>query len=341
MAPYFAEDAVSFDPVMKEVETLGCEGRKYDIRLPGMGIPLPSERSIFFLPANERRKNLIAEYIPAKKQWLYDGESLPMLYDGVERPRYIPVWCGGATYDDVIYYSTGVCNRILRLESGTGGRRLIYIGKEELTNEYPVILKGASKEGLWFSLFGRTEIYMAAWDGLLSPDSWKVIEMPGSMDYTHDDWGDFYGFNGGMREFGEYMIVFPYRAPHMMRINKKNFEIEFIAEGFFKDSDKKGIGYELKNNAICGATCLVGNDRVAVQSNRDLHVAVINVFDGSYEEFVPEIPEEMFDKLVPEDGGFFKGDKYDYFRMSESRLFPLEHFLEVFSCDGYKEVKKE
>lgn len=33
---------------------------------------------------------------------------------------------------------------------------------------------------------------------------------------------------------------------------------------------------------------------------------------------------------MPEDAGFFKGDVFDYFRMSESRLFPLENFLDEF-----------
>ena len=67
---------------------------------------------------------------------------------------------------------------------------------------------------------------------------------------------------------------------------------------------------------------------------------LIDFRDESYEEFVPEIPEEIFDKLVPEDAGFFKGDVFDYFRMSESRLFPLENFLNIFANDGYERVKE-
>ena len=66
---------------------------------------------------------------------------------------------------------------------------------------------------------------------------------------------------------------------------------------------------------------------------------LIDFRDDSYEEFVPEIPEEIFDKLVPEDAGFFKGDVFDYFRMQETRLFPLENFLDVFAKDGYEGVK--
>ena len=56
---------------------------------------------------------------------------------------------------------------------------------------------------------------------------------------------------------------------------------------------------------------------------------------------MPKIPEEVFDKLVPKDAGFYKGDIFDYFRMSENRLFPLENFLDTFANDGYKEVKKQ
>ena len=43
---------------------------------------------------------------------------------------------------------------------------------------------------------------------------------------------------------------------------------------------------------------------------------------------------------MPEDAGFFKGDVFDYFRMSESRLFPLENFLDVFARGEYEKVKE-
>ena len=55
---------------------------------------------------------------------------------------------------------------------------------------------------------------------------------------------------------------------------------------------------------------------------------------------MPEIPEEIFDKLVPEDAGFSKAYVNDYFRMQESRLFPLENFIETFARGGYESVKE-
>ena len=163
--------------------------------------------------------------------------------------------------------------------------------------------------------------------------------MPDDFDYVHDEYGDPQGIHGEMMEYGDDMIIFPHRHPHMIRLNKKNGTMTHMAEGFFKDSDRKGIGYELKKSSICGSRFLMGKDKIVVQRNIDMHMAVIDLEDGSYKEFLPELTEEMFDKLVPEDAGFFKGDTYDYFRMQESRMFPLENFIETFKKGGYDNIK--
>ncbi len=165
--------------------------------------------------------------------------------------------------------------------------------------------------------------------------------MPEGYDFTHDDYGDIAGAHGILWEHGGFKIGIPYRSPHMIKLDKKTGEVSYIAEGFLKDSEKKGLGYELKFVSICGAGCPIGKNRYAVQRMRDLHVGIINLDNDSYEEFVPEIPEDIFEKIVPRDGGFFRGDVYDYFDMNESRLFPLENFLKVFAEDGYKDVKKQ
>ena len=338
MAPYFADDAVCFDPVMGTVSRLGAIGRNYDVRFAGIGIPLPSRKSLFFLPANN--KYLIMEYIPDRQKWMYHQESLAELHDGVARPNYIGLFLGGAAYNDLIWYSTGVCNRILKLEPGTGKYEILYLGKPEFTDELHFVLKGASKEGLWVGAGGSADLYLAPYDALSDMDKWRLYTMPEDYDFVHDDMGDPIGGTGSVYELGDDMIIFPYRNPHMMKMNKETGKISYLAEGFFDGTQEKGIGYELKFSSVIGAGCLLGTDRYVLQRMRDLHVAVIDLNDGSYEEFVPEIPSDLFEKLVPKDAGFFKGDTYDYFRMDESRLFPLENFLDVFARDGYAGVKE-
>ena len=165
--------------------------------------------------------------------------------------------------------------------------------------------------------------------------------MPEGYDYVHDDYGDVQGAHGGFIDCGEDMIIFPYRSPHMIRLNKDTGEIRYIFEDIFRDTDRSGLAYELKRSSVTCACCAVGGlDRLVIQRTRDLHMFLIDLRDESYEEFVPEIPEELLEKLVPEDAGFFKGDVFDYFRMQESRLFPLENFLDVFARDGYGKVKE-
>ena len=166
--------------------------------------------------------------------------------------------------------------------------------------------------------------------------------MPEDFEFVHDDYGDVIGAFGSIIENGNDMIIFPHRSPHMMRLNKETGEIRYIFEDIFRETDKNGLGYELKRASVLCAACIVGGlDRWVIQRTRDLHMFLIDLRDESYEEFVPEIPEDIFDKLVPKDGGFFKGDVFDYFRMSESRLFPLENFLDNFAENGYENVKAQ
>lgn len=339
-SPCFAEDAVSYDPVMKKIETLGSVGRRYDVRFSGPSSQMPVRKTVYFTPVNT--KFLIMEYIPERKEWIYHQNCLAELHKGIAKPSYMSLLTGWSSWGKYTYCSTGICNRVLKLEQGSEKFEIFYLGKNELDTEMPLIITGASEEGLWFTCGGgETDIYMAPWDALNSRDTWKVYHMPDNMEFTHDDLNDPYGLIGGMYDFGKYMIVFPHRSPHLLKLSKETGEISFIAEDFFKDSDKKGIGYELKFSSIIAGGCPVGRDKYALQLSRDLRTAIIDLNDGSYEEFTPEIPEDVFDKLVPEDAGFFKGDVFDYFRMEESRLFPLENFLEVFAKGGYEKVREE
>ena len=338
MAPLYADDAVCFDPVMKNIETLGSVGREYDVMYGMILVPLPSARSVFFIPINN--KYLIMEYLTGKKEWLYHEEAMMKLYEGVNRPSYMSIPLGTAVYDDRLYLSTGACNRILKLEQGNGEYEIISLGDPEYTDSLHIVLKGASAEGLWLCMGGSADIYMAPWGMLSDIREWRRYGMPEDFTYTHDDYRDMAGVHGQMIDRGDSMVILPLRHPHMIRLDKKTGNISHMAEGFFRDSDKKGIGYELKSSAICITGCQIGKDKYAVQRLRDMHIAIIDLNDGSYEEFVPEISEEIFDKLVPEDAGFSKAYVNDYFRMQESRLFPLENFIETFARGGYESVKE-
>ena len=339
-SPFFAEDAVRYDPVMKTVETLGAVGRQYDVRFNSMGTQWPRRKTIFFLPGNT--KYLIMEYLPDKDEWLYHQECIAELHKGLEKPSFVGMLTGGTSWDQKIYYSTAVCNRILMLEQGNGKYEIIHLGRPELSYELPLTIKGASKEGLWLGMMGSSDIRLAPWDSLGDESSWRVYHMPEDFEFVHDDYGDVVGAFGGIIENGNDMIIFPHRSPHMIRLNKETGEIRYIFEDIFRETDKNGLGYELKRSSVICTACVVGGlERWAIQRTRDLHMFLIDLRNESYEEFVPEIPEDIFDKLVPKDGGFFKGDVFDYFRMSESRLFPLENFLDNFADNGYESVKAQ
>ena len=76
--------------------------------------------------------------------------------------------------------------------------------------------------------------------------------MQEDFEFVHDDYGDVVGAHGGFVDYGEDMIIFPFRSPHMMKLNKKSGEVRYIFEDIFRDTDKNGLGYELKRS---GAYC--------------------------------------------------------------------------------------
>ena len=336
MSPFFAKDAMRYDPVLKSVEMLGCQGRMYDVRFVGISASWPSKKSIFLIPD---RRYLLMEYVIGKGEWIYHQVALAKLHEGIELPSYVGMIYGSASYDDNIYCSIGVCNRILRIEAGTGKYKVIYLGQPELTDKFRIVLKGASREGLWLCMGGNSDIFMAPWDSLADIDAWKVWRMKEEFSFTHDDMGDPYGVHGGMIDHGKDMVILPFRSPHMIRIDKSTGKMAYIAEEFFKESDAEGIAFNIDKVGICGTACFIGSDSIAVQRSRDMHVGIIDMRDGSYREFVPKIPSDLFGSIVSEDAGFYKGDTYDEYKMNESRLFPLEHFLDVFARDGYANVR--
>lgn len=111
-----------------------------------------------------------------------------------------------------------------------------------------------------------------------------------------------------------------------------------MAEEFWRGSEESRLDFDLVYSSVGSYIASVDTDRVLVQRTRDGHMALINVTENTFEEFVPEIPEEEFSNLVGEDAGFDKADERGYFCMNESRLFPLENFLKHFAEDGYASI---
>ncbi len=326
----YTEDARVYDPVMKRTESLGLIGENRYVYYFILGC---TSGSVFYRPT---RGYNIMEYQIRKKKWISHEAGVQALWSKSERLDGIPLLNGGAAVpeSDHLFYSNGMDNLILKLNQGTDKDELFQIGSEGMQ----IVLKGESREGLWL-IDRRMEqiIFLAPWDDLFVPEKWKTYRMP--EDYTWEEGHmNYIGPYGGMWDRGNYMLVFPYKSPHMVKLYKESGKTEYVAEDFWKGSEESRLDYDLHFSNVCCCSVIVDADRILVQRTRDCRMALINVTENTFEEFLPEIPEEEFADLVGKDAGFDKADERGYFCMNESRLFPLENFLKHFAEGGFASI---
>ena len=328
-APFFASDIIEYDIEKKDRSIIRKKTEENRTKFWSL---IRSGSSIFYLPID---KKLIGEYNVEKKKWTDHTKGMEALWEGIDRNVKMPLICGGTEHEGKVYLSNGVDNRVLVISSATSKEWIILPGNPEMQ----IQVKGRSKEGMLLIDRKHPEIlFCAPWDDLNRYDTWEKYEIPD--DYLYEGISLLnngpYGF---FREVGSYIIVFPNKVPHMMKIHKETGEVKYIAEDFWKGSEEPYLDFDPYLVSICHYLTALGNGRYLVQRNRDCHLAIIDCVSEEYEEITPVIAKEVFDSMITRDSGFEKGDDVDYFAMRESRLFPLENFLDSFSEDGLEGIR--
>ena len=353
MSPVFAGDVYAYDPASGRSRALGSRGREFDIRY---WCCVPCGDSVFFLPDYMPR---MMEYLPAKDQWMYHEEAFSALWKNAYWQEERPLVRGGVVFGDCLYLTTGTNNRVLKVKAGTGEYEILNLGgadnscrdvdpelmTKEDSNGLQAVAKGADEEGLWFQNVNPQEeayplsaIILAPWDAFDAPSKWRVFAMPEDY-YWKPSRNDRNGISGAGLDAGDRMVFVPYRAPHMVAIEKKTGAVRYLAEEFFKGSDEPGQGYQPDMNEVICMLHDFGDGRILVQKTRDKRLVLINTAGDTVSEWIPKLIDEDFRRLLQDDNaGFDRGDSRDYFCMRETVLFSLEHFLRHFAEGGYAGV---
>ncbi|MCR5625792.1 MAG: hypothetical protein K6F99_00600, partial [Lachnospiraceae bacterium] len=357
MGSVFGEDAISYDPVMKRYEKLqsGDIGKKYNVKFAGITF---AGDSVFLFPDT---KYIIMEYVTAKDGWLYHTTDVDELMEGINWEPGIPLCCGLAIYKSHLYVSNAIDNKVLKIYAGTGKyevfelepdgevHNLIEDENQQIIEERArrirnnrncsrIVIKGAYEKGLIYMVGGSAEYRVRPWNG----GKEFVITLP-EDNYKYIRQGDFSQPLPGIHDMlglYDHLITVDSNGSHILKISNETNELSYLAEEFMQGADEPCRNFDPMYNGIGRYLTFFDRTHILVQRERDSKMAIIDVENDTCKEFDLELPEDLFNELVPRDAGFDKGDDRDYFCMYESRVFPLENFLEVFAEDGYASVKE-
>lgn len=336
-SPMSAPEFVQYDPETKEVRSVRANLSFENISFYGL---LACDDSVFLMTA---KHDFVAEYCVRKHKWIYHNQGRELLFEN-SGINFNAANTWGVTYKNTVYFFTGATNRILSISAGTGKFKSIDLGVSSVTRDIPVFLLGGSEEGLWLEVLSNAYrepdtagIYLAPWECLDNIKDWKYFPLLSQIK-------DRYGDTAPLRFFtkadniGEYMVIFPSGETHVFRINRKSGEISLLAESFWESLPKEGSAVAGFGETV--KIFAVSENRVLVQRFADKRMALIDVFNDTYTEFVPQLSEADFQTVLKGNDGFRKDGKDGYFAMRESDMYSLEFFLNQFVRTGWKEIKE-
>lgn len=339
-SPLSAPELAQYDPGKNEVKdiTVNTSFRNTSFyKLQACG------DSIFLLPA---KHELVAEYSIKKQKWIYHDHGPELLFEGAETGMDGGI-TGEVSYKKAVYFSTGVTNRILKITAGTGKYQIIDLGTSSVTKNIPIFLLGASDEGLWLEILSNeyrepdtAGIYLAPWDCLNSIEGWKYFPlMSESKDRYEDNALKRFFFRA--YDVDGYMVICPGRYEHIFRISRQNGEVSLLAEDFWKSLPQgHSMTLKVEGSTIKESAVAADEKRILVQRFADRRMALINVSEDTFTEFVPQLKEEDFKEILKGNEGFRKDGQDGYFAMVESEFYSLNYFLNKFVKTGWEEIKE-
>lgn len=335
-SPTAASELAQYDPEKNKVKSIHADNNYEDIYFYGLRT---CDDSLFLVTANH---DLIAEYCVRKHKWIYHNHSLERLFEksGMDQNARI---MGNASYKRNIYFSTGVTNRVLCISGGTGNFEVIDMGTKSVTKDIPMFLLGASEEGLWLEILsnayrksGTVGIYLAPWKHLNSISDWKYFPLISGSKDRYEGAAPLRFFFGAY-EIGEYMVICPGRYEHIFRINRKSGEISLLAENFWGPLPE---GFPKAKNGAVLRVAAKDAHHVLLQRDSDKRMALINVSDDTYTEFIPQLSEDNIKTVIKENDGFRRDSQDGYFAMRESGMYSLSFFLNHFASTGWEEIRE-
>lgn len=335
--PTGASELAQYDPECGKVKNIYADKNFDEISFSGIQI---CADSVFLV---KPKYDLMAEYNVRKHKWIYHTRELELLFEnsGLDQNARI---MGRASYGRTIYFSTGVTNRILKIFAGTGEFEIITIGVSNVTTDIPVHILGASAEGIWLEILnniyrrqGAAGIYLAPWDSLNSIEDWKYFPLIVGKYDTNEDMPQAKVFTKAY-DVGGYMVVRQSRGEHIFRINRKSGEISLLAEGFRELRPERGSKKIRAGKTIKVAAA--SESHLLIQRSSDNRMALINVADNTFTEFIPRLSDNDFNSILKGNDGFRKDGRDGYFAMRETSIYSMQYFLKQFAETGWEEIKE-
>lgn len=337
-SPENASELAEYDPGKNKVKNIHSNMSFEDISFYRIQA---CDDSVFIMTA---KYDLIAEYCAGKHKWIYHDRGPQLLFEksGMGQSALIE---GHTAYKKTVYFSTGITNRILSIPAGMGKFEIMDLGMSSITKDIPVYLLGASEEGLWLEVLSNAYrkpdtmgIYLAPWECLGNIKEWKYFPLLAGSEGRYGD-GVTPRFFSKAYDIDGYMVICSLRFKHIFRINCKSGEISLLAENFWK-TIPAGHSSMVNSIAIKESSVAADENHILVQRFVDKRMALINVADNTYMEFVPQISDDDLKTILKGNEGFRKEGKNGYFAMAESGMYSLKYFLMRFSDTGWKEIRK-
>ena len=325
------KDAVCFDTEQRK-----CEKARVNVPSASQGYwaEAACRDSIYYIPL----KGLdVLRYNAKTDRWKNCAKEMSALIDGLNINPAGAVIRAKAVWKDKVYFSTDCCARVVSL-SAAGKANVIQMDQNAGT---PILIRGANDQGLWVvDLKKPWLLYCAQWNCLEKRDRWKQFDLrsflPSGMKLHEGDC-----LMGEMMFTEKFAILIPKNLPRMIRIDKESGTMRAIAEGFWRHSGEDGIMAAAQVTAVCRAALDLGDDRILVQRNRDCRLAIIGCMNDHYEEWMPVYGMREQEILNGQGIGFdIVNEMNPVYAMRESRVFPMEYFLEGFSRSGFAENKE-
>ncbi len=312
-SPHRAMNTCEYDVANNSYAKLSDVGRALDVHFLKN---VDAKNKVFFLPLNDF---LMMEYDVHTCKWNYHTECMADLWDDDE---FLPgMWrtCGSAAFGDFLWITTGHTNKVLRFNIIDGSYSVHSIG--EKSRGYSGIVADAA--GLWMVDGNSGELVRWIYGA-------KGVGVYGVPD-AYECWKNVHGIMRTCVELidmGKYFVTVPADANCMVRFDKESGESCLLVPEFWKNASEMVNGFVPRYVFTGGAGVRIDDTHLLVQRKCDCAMAKVDVINNTYEQFVPTLSDEDFDKLMAGEDGFEKAGKLDYFCRRESKIFTISGFID-------------
>lgn len=325
MAAYWAKQHVEYciktDKYRLVKKPLGRENEEYFKILVG-------EHKVILFPA---RKLEIVFFDKRTGMWENEKQALLAMWEDREY-NAVMFGCRDAVLTgNSMWVVSEHTNRILQYDLVSSKYLIYQIG--DIAEGFSSV--AADGEEIWLADAGKGFVYKYNFQ------NGDIDSFPFSEEYQVKK--DVYGFKVAQLKLlvmKNWVVSIPYRSNLAFRVNKRSGQADILAFDFWNDLDAFYRGYDPSRTPVCSVAVKLDDEKILIQRNTDLAMAIIYVEQNLYEIFYPKLDENSYDRLLDGQDGFDKTSLEALFCCWESNLFPLEDFISNFADGKYAGIKE-